>query len=413
MRHILQLKLKILARLVLKKYEPQIIGITGSIGKTSAKDAIAWVLSSKFSVRASYKNYNNEIGLPLTILGVESGGRSILAWLGIFLKALKLLVFTDKNYPKFLVLEMGIDRPGDMDYLTKIVKPNIGVVTAVSHSHLEYFGSLAKIQAEKQKLVEQVDNNGLVVLNYDNEATRVMAEVSRAKVLSYGFDRAADLVAQEWHGRNFKLSYQGSIVPVFMKQAVGRPAVYAALTGAALGLNYGFNLLEISQRLSEFKPPLGRLNLIPAAGGASIIDDTYNSSPDSALAALEVLVEMPASRRWAVLGDMLEIGSYSEAGHRQVGDKVAELKIDFLVSVGPQSKFSAQAAIDNGLDKDHVYLFDSASEAAEFLSNKIQVEDLVLVKGSQGMRMEKVVKAIMAQPEQAKDLLVRQGAEWL
>ncbi|MFA5163420.1 MAG: UDP-N-acetylmuramoyl-tripeptide--D-alanyl-D-alanine ligase [Patescibacteria group bacterium] len=412
MRRLLQLKLKILARLVLQKYQPQIIGITGSIGKTSAKDAIAWVLSYKFSVRASYKNYNNEIGLPLTILGLESGGRSISAWLAVLARALKLLIFTDKNYPKFLILEMGVDRPGDMDYLTKIVKPNIGVVTAVSHSHLEFFGSLSKIQAEKQKLVEQVDNNGLVVLNYDNEATRAMAEASRAKVLSYGFDRGADLVAQEWHGRNFKLSYQGSIVPVFMKQAVGRPAVYAVLAGAALGLHYGLNLLDIAQRLSEFKPPLGRLNLIPALKGATIIDDTYNSSPDSALAALEVLGEMPARRRWAVLGDMLEIGSYSESGHRQVGEKVSELKIDFLISVGPQSRFSAQAALENGLDENHVHTFDSPSEAADFLLGEIENEDLILIKGSQGMRMEKAVKAIMAQPDQAKDLLVRQGAEW-
>lgn len=412
MRRLLQLKLKIFSHWILNKYKPEIIGVTGSIGKTSAKDAIALVLSTKYSVRSSQKNYNNEIGVPLTIIGADSAGHSPLAWLKVFLKALKLVIFTDKNYPHFLVLELGVDRPGDMDYLVKIALPTVGVVTAVSYSHLEFFGSLAKIQEEKQKLIEHVSNKGLSVLNYDNEATRVMIESSRAKVLTYGFDPEADLIAQEIHGNNFKLNYQGSIVPVFMKTAIGRPAIYAILAGAAVGLHYEINLLEISEILSNYSSPKGRLNIIDGLNDSTIIDDTYNSSPESAIAAIDVLVEFQATKRYAVLGDMLELGTYSEEGHSQVGAKIAKSNIDYLLTVGPKSVDTARAALEAGMSVERVISFLNIDEVSGYLKTNIKSGDAVLVKGSQGARMERVVKNIMALGDQASSLLVRQGKEW-
>jgi len=247
MKKILQFKLKILAGLILKKYQPEVIGITGSVGKTTAKEAIAAVLSSKFAVRAPSKNYNNEIGVPLTIIGVDSPGSSLLGWFGVFLFAYRLLVWRDKNYPKIIILELGVDHPGDMRYLTKIAKPQVGVVTAVSHSHLEFFGSLEKIKKEKQGLIESLPPKGLAVLNADSELVNEMAEASRAKVLTYGFSPDADLRAVDLRfnfekdegflpGLSFKLEYSGSSVPVFLREAISDKAVLSVLSAAAVAI---------------------------------------------------------------------------------------------------------------------------------------------------------------------------------
>jgi len=426
MRGLLKLKLKILSKLILRKYQPRIIGITGSIGKTSAKEAVCLVLNTRFKVRSSFKNYNNELGLPLTIIGVESAGKSLVGWLIIFIKALSLILIRDKNYPEILVLEMGVDRPGDMAYLCSIVSPEIGVETAISYAHLEYFGSVSNIKKEKQVLIEKVDNKGLSILNYDNEYTREMAEASHAKVLTYGFQEGAMLQVQDLSynfskgdydlsGIHFKMSYDGSIVPVFMKNVLSETAVYAALAGVAVGLHFEFNLVELAQILLDFNLPHGRMNLLPGIKNTFIIDDTYNSSPEACLAALDILGKLRISedgKKYAVLGDMAEIGSYTEEGHELVGKKVAEVDIDYLVVVGAKSVHIMAGAKEGGLKDDYIFYFDTSEEAARFIQDRIKSGDVILVKGSQSMRMEKVVLKIMAEPERAEELLVRQGQEW-
>jgi len=426
MRKILQFKLKLLAKLIVRKYKPHIIGITGSIGKTSSKEAIVTVLDGRFRVRASFKNYNNELGVPLTIIGHESAGKSLSGWLSVFIQAWKLLFITDKNYPEILVLELGVDRPGDMAYLCSIITPEVGIETAVSYSHLEYFGSVNNIKKEKQVLIENVDNKGLSVLNYDNELTREMAEVSHAKVITYGLKEGASLMAQDisynfskgdydLSGLHFKMSYDGSIVPVFMKNVLSEPAIYAALTGAAVGLHFDMNLVEIASALNNFNLPVGRMNLLAGLNHTFIIDDTYNSSPEACIAALNVLGNIRISedgKKYAVLGDMMEIGDYTEDGHKLVGAKIAELKIDYLVAVGQRAKFMTVGAKEAGLAESNIFQFDNTKEASEFLLSKINNGDVVLVKGSQSMRMEKIVKVLIAEPERAKELLVRQGTEW-
>lgn len=426
MRGILKLKLKILSKLILRKYQPRIIGITGSIGKTSAKEAVCLVLNTRFKVRASFKNYNNELGLPLTIIGVESAGKSLLGWLKVFLKAVSLILIRDKKYPEILVLEMGVDRPGDMAYLCSIINPEIGIETAISYSHLEYFGNVVNIKKEKQVLIENVDNKGLSILNYDNEYTRDMAEVSRAKVLTYGFGEGAMLQVQDLSynfskgdydlsGIHFKMSYDGSIVPVFMKNVLSETAVYAALAGVAVGLHFEFNLVELAQILLDFNLPHGRMNLLPGIKNTFIIDDTYNSSPEACLAALDVLGKLRISedgKKYAVLGDMAEIGSYTEEGHELVGKKVVDSGIDYLIAVGAKSIHIINGAQDAGLKKDFIFHFDTSEEAGSFIQDRINSGDVILVKGSQSMRMEKAVLEIMAEPERAEELLVRQGQEW-
>lgn len=426
MRKLLQFKLKFLARLIAKKYQPHIIGITGSIGKTSTKEAVVTVLTGLFRVRSSFKNYNNELGLPLTIIGHESAGHSIFGWLMVFVKAWKLIIFRDHNYPEILVLEMGVDRPGDMAYLCSIISPEIGIVTAVSYSHLEYFGSVANIKKEKQVLIENVDNKGLAILNYDNELTREMSDVSHAKVITYGLGEGADLRAQDvsynfskgdydLSGLHFKMGYAGSIVPVFMKNVLSEPAIYAALAGAAVGLHFKMNLVEVADALNNFNLPPGRMNLLPGINHSFVIDDTYNSSPEAALAALEVLNNIRISeegKKYAVLGDMMEIGDYTEEGHRLVGAKIASSNINYLVAVGERAKFIVSGAKEAGFKEESIFYFDNVSAAGEFLATKINNGDVVLVKGSQFMRMEKIVKNLMAETDRAKELLVRQGKEW-
>lgn len=271
MKKLLQLKLKMFSRMIIKKYQPVVIGITGSIGKTSTKEAINKVLQQKLRVRTTFKNYNNEIGLPLTIIGRKSPGRSFFGWLGVFLYACYLLIIKNKKYPEVLVLEMGVDHAGDMKYLLEIVPVDIGVVTAVSYSHLEYFGSITNIQKEKQELIENLNPKGLAVLNFDNQYVKEMTEFSKARTLSYGLKegvnfRAQDIVynfTKEGYdilGIHFKLNYNGSVVPVYMKNVMAETAIYAALAATAVAQYFDFNLVEIATALSDFSLPKGRMN---------------------------------------------------------------------------------------------------------------------------------------------------------
>jgi len=427
MRKLLRLKLKILAKLILKRYRPTVIGITGSIGKTSAKEAISKVLDGKLSYRASSKNYNNEIGVPLTIIGSDSPGKNIIGWLAIFFKVLKLILIKDKNYPGVLILEMGVDKPGDLNYLTGIAPVNVALVTAVSYSHFEYFGSLSNIKKEKQVIIEKLDNKGLAILNYDNEPTREMSGASKTRVLTYGLLEGADLQAQditynfnrgdyELYGINFKLNYKGSIVPVVMKNVLSETSIYAALAAVAVGIYFNLNLVEIANSLNDFSLPHGRMNLLPGIKHTFIIDDTYNSSPEAAIAAIDILSRVKIddkASRYAVLGEMLEIGHYTEEGHRLVGSKVFESGIDYLVAIGEKARDFIRGAKEAGMLEDNLFYFDNLNEAGHFLQNRITVGDVLLVKGSQGARTEKIVKELMAEPEKAPQLLVRQGKEWL
>lgn len=426
MKKILQFKLKILAGLILKKYQPEVVGITGSVGKTTTKEAVSVVLASKFSVRAPLKNYNNEIGVPLTIIGADSPGSSLFGWFLVFLKATFLIIWRDKNYPKIIILELGVDRPGDMKYLTKLAKPSIGIVTAVSHSHLEFFGGLEKIKKEKQGLIEALPSKGLAVLNADSDLVISMATASRAKVLSYGFGKDADLRAVDIRynfdkgegflpGLSFKLEYNGSSVPVFLREAISDKAVLSALSAAVVAIYFNFNLVEIAKSLENFNLPKGRLQVLRGIKKSFIIDDTYNASPDSTIAALEVLRKVTlinSGVKIAILGEMLELGSYTEEGHQLVGKKAFEAGVSQLILVGERARHIAVGAKNAGFQEDNIFYFSYANEAGNFAVQRINQGDLILVKGSQGARMEKAILEIMAEPQRAGDLLVRQGEEW-
>lgn len=429
MKKIIQLKLKILAKLILARYQPEIIGITGSVGKTSAKEAIHAVLKRKFKVRSSLKNYNNEFGLPLTIIGASSPGKNIFGWISVFLKGFKALILKDSEYPKILILEMGVDHPGDMDYLLSIAKPKIGVLTMIGTVHAENFGSKAKLRQEKVKLIKNIPAGGWAIINYDNEDCRSAINESRARVTSFGLDEKADVRAQEINysfageavaanirGINFKIGFKGSYTPTLLPGVLGINSVYAAAAAAAVGAALGMNQLEITEALQRFESPRGRMRLIPGIKNTTIIDDTYNAEPKSAIAALGAMRRIPVgagARKIAVLGDMLELGAYSEEGHRDVGKYLATANIDELYAVGERALFIVHGAKEAGMKEENIFHFSQAVQAGQFIQERMRQGDLILVKGSQGMRMEKIVKEIMADPLRAKELLVRQEEKWL
>jgi UDP-N-acetylmuramoyl-tripeptide--D-alanyl-D-alanine ligase len=422
--------LKYFAAKALRKFKPRVVGVTGSVGKTSTKEAIFSVLSSKFKVRKNEKNYNNEIGLPLTILGIESGGGSFWKWANVFLKAMGVVFFSSrKRYPEILVLELGADRPGDIKYLVDFLKPEVGVVTIVGISHLEFFKDKKNIAKEKSYLVRALNKENMAVLNWDDEEVRAMAEKIKSKKISYGFSDGADIQASDIFfgyektkdlrgadiskikGISFKLSFEGTTLPVRLMRSVGRPQIYAVLAAAAAGIHFEMNLVEIAEALKDFQAPAGRLNLIDGIKNTVIIEDSYNSAPQSAIAALEVLEKINARRRVAALGDMLELGEETEAGHREVGRKVAEVA-DILFAVGEKAKFIADEAEKDGLDKNKVFCYTNSLEAKIPIQKMLQEGDVVLIKGSQGARMERISEEIMRYPEDAEKLLPRQTAEW-
>lgn len=407
------------AKRVIEREKPEIIGITGSVGKSSTKEAIATVLRRKFAVRANVGNMNTEFGLPLTVLGLPAvNSRSPMKWLATLLGAWKAASSGAKDYPKTLVLEMGAAKQGDIAELCEVAQPKIGVVTAVGESHLESFGTVEGIQKEKRVLIERLPKDGLAVLNRDDDRVWSMARTSRAPIRSFGFNESADVRAVEpigyactydgECGMHFKIQADGATVPVFIPGVLGRPAIYAALAAAVVGLHKGMNLVEIADGLREYSGPPGRMRYVPGIKRSVLIDDTYNAAPRSALAALYVLRDIPSTesaKKFAVLGDMLELGSVSEEGHMQVGREAAECA-DILVFVGERMADAAKAARAAGVAEDRVFRFSTAAEAGRFVQERMKQNDVVLVKGSRGMRMEVVVKELMADPLSASRVLV-------
>ncbi len=414
--------LRLIARLTLAKYKPAIIGVTGNVGKTSAKLAIATVLATDRHTRASAKNFNNELGLPLNIIGDFSSTEGFWIWIRAIGMGLKNLIIT-ADYPEVLVLEYGVDRPGDMDYLLSIAKPQIGIVTAVGEIpvHVEFFSGPEGVAKEKSKIVSFLPATGFAILNADDKLVTKMGEQTRAHVITFGFDPKAELRITNFKDRfdsetgeagvSFKLNYGGSSVPVRIDGVFGKTAAYASAVAAAVGLIFGMNLVKIAEALNHYRGPAGRLRAIPAMKGGMLIDDTYNASPRAMSTALETLKNIKAKRKVAVLGDMLELGKYTMEAHREIG-KLAAQSTDLLVTVGIRAKFIAEAAAAK-MPKRAILSFESVAEAGAWLAEHIKSGDLILVKGSQGVRMEKIVKELMAEPLKAKELLVRQSPVWL
>jgi UDP-N-acetylmuramoyl-tripeptide--D-alanyl-D-alanine ligase len=419
---ILQKILRVMAVLVLRKYNPKIVSITGSVGKTSTKEAVFTVLASKFRVRRTDKNYNNEIGLPLSIIGANSGESSLWGWFQVFLKWFWIML-APIEYPEVLVLEMGADRPGDIQYLTSFIKSNAAIITDISTSHIEFFNSIEGVAKEKSVLAKELDERGLAVLNADNKYVFKIKEQLKCNVISFGFSQEAQLRATDISfnyegdgkivkGLSFKLNYKGTSIPVRLNNILAKHQIYAVLAAAAIGTGFGINLVEIGAALENFSLPCGRGNLLAGIKNSFIIDDTYNSSPTSTLAVLETLGEIQAKRKIAVLGDMLELGEESVEKHKSIGKKFLEIKGNIFLAVGSRMKDAGAELKKNNFPQENIFYLASPMEAAKKMQELVQAGDLILVKGSQGMRMEKVVEVILNNPVEAKKLLCRQSAHW-
>jgi len=412
--------LKTLAKYRLKRLDVDIIGITGSVGKTSTKEAVYHVLSRRQQVIRNQKSYNTEFGLLLTILNQDSGFSSPLKWLSVFWGSLKVALF-DKTPYKKMVLEMGVDKPTDMDVLLKIVKPNIGIMTAIKPIHLDegQFQNLEEILNEKSKMVKRMGENDWAILNADDHYLELIVDQLNSNVITFGMGEGADIravnVKSSEKGLEFDLIFDKKTIGVHLPSLIGKHHIYVVLPAIAIGFLNKFKWETIKAGLEDFHLPPGRMNLIPGVKKSVIIDSSYNASPATMAVALDVLKEMQpkgVGRRVAVLGNMNEIGDLADSEHRKVGKDASRIT-DILVTVGENARLYAEEAISAGLDKNHVWSFMDAKEAGEFLCDKLKTGDVVLVKGSQNkVRLERCIKEIMAEPERARDLLVRQESEW-
>ncbi len=355
-----------------------VVGITGSLGKTTTKEVVAGVLGAFQSVLKSEGNLNSEIGLPMTLLNGLSPPHQIA------------------------VLEMAMYSQGDIRLLAQLTRPRVGVVTAVLPVHLERLGTIERIQAAKQELVEELPAaDGVAVLNADDPRVAQMASATAARVVRYGVSEQADVRAeaissQGLRGVEFDLLASGQRRHVRLP-LLGAHSVHAALAATAVGLEEGLSPSEIAEALHELTPML-RLLVVEGINGSRIIDDSYNASPESVLAALNLLKELPGPRKVAVLGDMLELGSEEEPGHRRVGTRAASV-VDRLITFGPRSVVLAEEARRAGLPADQVVEAASHDEIVDQLRTWLRPGDDVLVKGSLAMGMSAVVRGIRAQGE--------------
>jgi len=419
-RKILEKILCALARPVLRKYRPLVVGITGSVGKSSAKEAVALALSAGYTVRKAEGNYNNEIGIPLTIIGARSGGRSFFRWVGVFLKWLFLMIFPVR-YPQVLVLEMGIDRPGDMDFLLQFVSVNIGIVTQVSSSHLAYFGTLSNIAREKGKLIASLPSDGYAILNADDKRTLKMQDRTKAKVLTYGFDEGADVRADNFllhreakraEGFSLKVNFDGTTVPLRLPKIVAKHHIPAALAAVSVAMALKMNLVDVVTALEAFEPLPGRLRLLPGRDNTFLLDDTYNASPESTRAALEVMGGLMAPRKIVVLGDMLELGLETVKEHVGLASAIRDSGAHIVVTVGKHMRALHERLLEEGFSRKQVLWMPDPLSAVEPLLNIVRSDDLILIKGSRGLRMEKITEQLLVDPRTAGSFLCCQSDDW-
>jgi len=361
-----------IARFWRRKLDLRVIGITGSVGKSTTKEMVTEVLSTRYRTLKTPGNLNNEIGLPLTMLRLTPGHERA-------------------------VMEMGFYVPGEIAFLCDIAQPQVGVVTNIGTVHAERAGSQEAIALGKSELVQALPPapEGVAILNFDDPWVQKMEEKTKARVFFYGLSPEADLWADQviglgLEGIRFRMHYQGETLHVKIP-LIGRHSVHTALRAAAVGLVEGMNWQEILEGLNQGHTQL-RLAAVRSTTGALLLDDTYNASPESMLAALNLLSEIDG-RKVAVLGDMLELGPYERGGHEMVGLRAAQVA-SVLLTLGERAHIIANAARRSGKKKIEIIEFDEFEPLVEWLKTHLTKNDIVLIKGSHGLRMDRITNQL-------------------
>jgi UDP-N-acetylmuramoyl-tripeptide--D-alanyl-D-alanine ligase len=358
-----------------QEFDLPMICVGGSNGKTTVKDLIASVLRQKFSTLWSEASFNNDIGVPLTLLRLE------------------------KNH-QAAVLEAGTNHPGELAPLVKMIQPKFGVITNIGREHLEFFGDVAGVAQEEGWLAELLPADGKLFVNGDNEWTEQITKQTRAKIIRVGLngnnDWRADKIRVDKNGVTFRVQApKEELCGEYRINLLGRHQVTNALFAFAVSEELGLGRSEIQRGLAECKPPKMRLQFWEA-NGVRVLDDAYNANADSTIAALEALCDLPLQgRRVAVLGDMEELGAHSEAAHAEVGRRAADLKIGQLFAVGKLSVITAKAARDAGLTR--VIEFADVEAAVKAVKDFLKIGDVVLLKASRASRLERIAETLKSE----------------
>jgi len=426
-----QLKLTVasLASKTVKKFKPTIVAVTGSVGKTSTKEAIYSVLSAYRRVRKNVGNFNGELGLPLTILGdwsendlrviardsknISTAKKAIFFIRVVLVSMLRLalprfLVRYIGGYPEILVLEYAADKPGDIKYLLEIAKPQISILTAIGDVpvHVEFYDSPEAVLREKVRIIEALPAAGLAILNADEPRVLSCEEKTRATVLSFGFHSNADIQIKDFEnkiemidgvlrptGIIFKIGYEGSFVPVRIGGTLGRTQAYSAAVACSVGMAFNLNLVQIAEALTYYQVPHQRMRFLAGVHHSTLVDDSYNASPLSMQSAIETMSSIKGSRKIAILGDMRELGSFSKQAHHDIGLLAARV-FSVIIAVGPEAGEYVVTASKHRVAKKNLLHVERIEEVLPVLRDYIKEGDIVLIKGSHSMALEKAVVAL-------------------
>jgi UDP-N-acetylmuramoyl-tripeptide--D-alanyl-D-alanine ligase len=357
-----------------RRYRTPVVALTGSNGKTTTKEMIAASLETTFPILKTKGNLNNLIGLPLT-----------------------LLTLTEKE--RVVVLEMGMNVPGEIRRLTEISEPDVGLITNIQKVHLEGMGNLERLKEEKGELFRRMRRDGTILVNQDDYRVMELASDYPGQKITFGIERPAEVMAKEIRlrgveGTSFTLILEGEVTEIHLR-LLGRHFVPNALSAMAVACLFGVEIKRAKEALEYFQPFPMRMEVVPLKGGKTLINDTYNANPNSMELALETLVEAKGKgRAIAVLGDMFELGEFTKEAHQQLGQRVSELSIDFLLTLGEEASLVVESAIRHGFPVERTKVVESHSEANSTLREMIRNGDWILVKGSRGMAMEKIVEAL-------------------
>lgn len=367
--------LQALAAWYRSRFDIPFIGITGSVGKTSTKEMVACALGTQYNVLKNEGNLNNEIGVPLTVFRLEEDHEAA-------------------------VVEMGMSGFGEISALTAIVRPRVGIITNIGISHIEKLGSRQNILKAKLELLEGLQPGGLLVLNGDDSLLSGVRDLLKVRTISYGLNEGVDYQAVNIRSRgingiDFDIRIESKDYTIHVP-APGIHNVYNALAAVAAGLELSVPMQDIIDGIAQFRTGRMRMDII-SANGLTVINDAYNASPQSVKAALDVLDELECSRRVAVLGDMLELGEWSEQAHTQTGTDAASCRLDYILTVGANAANIAKGAVTAGFPPSRALSFSTNGEALEFLNRVLEPGDAVLVKGSRGMKMEEIVQKLIAE----------------